>query len=185
MQRISDLFVKNARGWLILLLLAAVIFLNAVVFADMSAVLGETGPIDLQFFYTPERVYGMVEAYGPEVRIQYRTFALTADVIYPVVYTLLFGLLISWLFRRGLAPDSRLHGLNLVPLGAGIFDLLENLAIAGMLTIHPSTPAWLAWAATVLTMAKWLFAAASLGLLLYGLVLAVRKALARPSGSPA
>ena len=115
------------------LFLAGELYFNAVVLPAESAVLGETGPIDLQFFYTPDKVYGMVEAYGPEVRAQYARFALTGDIAYPIVYTLFFALAISWLFRRGLPEDSRLHRLNVVPFGAGLFDLLENLAIVGML----------------------------------------------------
>ena len=175
MRKLSEISRKYAFGWLILIFLAADIFLNAVVFANMSAVLAPTGPIDLQFFYTPDTAYSMIADYGPEIRAQYRTFALTADVIYPVVYTILFSLLISWLFKRGLDPDHRLHILNLAPLGAGVFDLLENLAVVGMLSVFPATPAWLAWVATMFTMVKWAFAGASLLLILYGIYLALKK----------
>jgi hypothetical protein len=181
MQTLSDILRKYAVGWLVLIFLAGELYFNAVVLPNEAQVLGETGPIDLQFFYTPEKAYGMVAAYGPEVRAQYRTFALTGDIAYPIVYTLFFSLAISWLFKRGLPEDSRLQRLNVVPFGAGIFDVLENLAIAGMLSGYPAEPAWLAWIATVFTMVKWLFAFASLALIVYGLALTVRKSLSRPA----
>lgn len=179
MQTLSNLLRKYAFGWLVLLFLAGELYFNAVVLPAEAEVLGETGPIDLQFFYTPDKVYDMVEAYGPEVRAQYARFALTGDIAYPIVYTLFFSLAISWLFKRGLPADSRLHRLNVVPFGAGIFDVLENLAIVGMLNGHPAEPGWLAWIATVLTMVKWLFAIASIGLILVGVFLAVRGAFSK------
>ena len=175
MQTVSDLLRKYAVGWLILLLLAGEIYFNAVVLPNQARILGETGPIDLQFFYTPETAYSMIEAYGPEVRLQYRTFALTGDILYPIVYTLLFSLVISWLLRRALPADDRRQRLNVVPLGAGLFDVLENLAVAGMLSGYPAEPAWLAWIATLFTMVKWSFAFASLALILYGTFLVLRR----------
>jgi uncharacterized membrane protein YozB (DUF420 family) len=63
-----------------------------------------------------------------------------------------------------------MHKYNVVPFGAWLFDLLENLGIVGMLSVFPSTPAFLAWVTTIFTMLKWLFAAASILLLLAGLV---------------
>jgi hypothetical protein len=42
-----------------------------------------------------------------------------------------------------------------------------------MLSIYPSTPALLAWIATIFTMLKWLFALVTILLLLAGLVKAV------------
>jgi hypothetical protein len=66
-----------------------------------------------------------------------------------------------------------MHKYNAVPFGAWLFDLLENLSIVIMLSIYPSTPALLAWIATIFTMLKWLFALVTILLLLAGLVKAV------------
>ena len=131
---------------------------------------GGVGPIDLQFFYTPEKVFGMIASYSPEVRAAYRIFELTGDIIYPIVYTLFFALAITWLFQRGFPSDSVIHRYNLVPFGAWLFDLFENLCIVSMLSVYPSTPAALAWASTIFTMIKWLFVIPTALLLLYGLV---------------
>jgi len=153
-------------------------FFNAVVLpnqqAKIEAASGGLGPIDLQIFYTPEKVYSMVAAYGDEGCADYRTFELTGDIIYPIVYTLFFSLLITWLFQRGFAANSPMQKLNAVPFGGWLFDLLENLGIVAMLSIYPSTPASLAWLAAIFTLVKWLFDGATLVLILVGLVMAIR-----------
>jgi len=69
---------------------------------------------------------------------------LTADIIYPIIYTLFYSLLLSWLFQRAFKPDSKMQKYNVVPVGAWIFDLLENVGIVSMLSLYPSQPATLA-----------------------------------------
>ena len=169
---LSNTLKKYANGWLVLILLAGEIFFNAVILpaqqAKIQSTPGAAGPIDLQFFYTPEKVYGMIASYGDEIRASYRTFELTGDIAYPVVYTLFFSLAITWLFQRGFPADSNMHKYNVVPFGAWLFDLFENLCIVAMLSIYPSTPAALAWLATIFTMTKWLFIIPTALLLLYG-----------------
>ena len=177
LNKLSATLRKHANGWLVLLFLAGEIFFNAVILPGQQAKLqagsGGTGPIDLQFFYTPEKVYGMIASYGDEVRASYRTFELTGDIIYPIVYTLFFSLAITWLFARGFPSNSVMHKYNVVPFGAWLFDLFENLCIVAMLSVYPSTPVALAWVSTIFTMTKWLFILPTALLLLYGLVKAV------------
>ena len=171
---LSNTLKKYANGWLVLLFLAGEIFFNAVILpaqqAKIQSTPGAAGPIDLQFFYTPEKVYGMIASYGDEIRVSYRTFELTGDIAYPIVYTLFFSLAITWAYQRGFPADSNIQKFNVVPFGAWLFDLFENLCIVAMLSIYPSTPAALAWMATIFTMIKWLFAAVSIILLTYGFV---------------
>lgn len=172
--KLSNTLRKYANGWLVLFFLAGEMFFNAVILPNQQAKIeagsGGTGPIDLLFFYTPEQVYKMVESYGETGRTSYRLFELTGDIIYPIVYTLFFALAITWLFQRGFPSNSTMHQYNAVPFGAWLFDLFENLSIVAMLSVFPSTPAALAWMATVFTMLKWLFVALTALLLLYGLV---------------
>jgi hypothetical protein len=171
---LSNTLRKYATGWLVLVFLAGEMFFNAVVLpaqqAKIEAGSGGIGPIDLQIFYTPEKVYGMIESYSPEVRASYRLFEMTGDIIYPIVYTLFFSLLITWLFQRGFAANSNMQKYNVVPFGMWLFDLLENISIVTMLSVYPSTPTIVAWLSAVFTLVKWLFACASLILILTGLV---------------
>ena len=171
--KLSATLRKYANGWLVLVFLAGEIFFNAVVLPNRKAMIeagsGGIGPIDLQLFYTPGKAYAMVESYGEAGRLSYRTFELTGDIMYPIVYTLFFSLAITWLFQRGFASTSRMQKYNVVPFGGWFFDLLENLGIVSMLTVFPSTPAALAWVTAVFTLIKWLFAFASGVLLVIGL----------------
>jgi hypothetical protein len=180
---ISSALRKYAKGWLILVLFLLYGLFMGVVMPGLKAHMDYhapgVGPIDLLFFYTPEKAYQMVAVYGEQGRAVYRTGELTVDIIYPIVYTLFFSLLITWLFQRGFAAESGMQRLNVVPFGACLFDLLENLGIVGMLSIYPSTPALLAWVSSVFTMVKWLFAGASMILIVIGIIAAILKALKR------
>jgi hypothetical protein len=174
LNKLSETLRKYASGWLVLVFLAGEVFFNAVILPAQSARIaagsGGLGPIDLQLFYTPEKVYAMIEAYEPQLRLSYRTFEMTGDIIYPIVYTLFFSLLITWLFQRGFPPNSAIQRFNVVPFGSWLFDLLENICIVTMISIYPSTPAFLGWIAALFTLTKWLFAGASIVLMLIGLV---------------
>lgn len=174
LNKLSETLRQYASGWLVLVFLAEEMLFNAVILpneqAKMEASSGGTGPIDLQLFYTPEKVYSMVAAYGDAGRASYRTFELTGDIVYPIVYTLFFSLLITWLLQRGFAANSGIQKYNVVPFGGWLFDLFENLGIVTMLSVFPSTPAALAWMTAIATLIKWLFAAATIVLILVGLV---------------
>ena len=174
LSNLSNTLKKYANGWLVLVLLAITGYFQFVIFLGQSAKIQATsdgaGPIDLLLFYTPTKVFGMVASYGDELRASYRIFELTYDIAYPIVYTLLFALAITWLFQRGFPSHSNMYKYNVVPFGALITDFFENLCIVAMLSIFPSTPALLAWVSTIFTLAKWIFVFTSTGLLLYGLV---------------
>ena len=178
LNKLSETLKKYANGWLVLVFLAGEIFFNAVVLpgqqAKIEAGSGGTGPIDLQLFYTPEKVFGMIASYSPEVRSSYRTFEMTGDILYPIVYTLFFSLLITWLFQRGFASNSNMQKYNVVPFGMWLFDLLENIGIVTMLSVYPATPVIVAWLSAKFTLIKWLFAGASLILILTGLGMAIK-----------
>jgi hypothetical protein len=95
---------------------------------------------------------------------------LTADIIYPIIYTLFYGLLLSWLLQRAYKPDSPMQKLNAMPAGAWLFDLLENIGIVSMLSMYPSQPSVLAWLTMIFGLVKWAFAIGSILLSLFMLV---------------
>ena len=95
---------------------------------------------------------------------------LTWDIVNPILYTLSFSLLISWLFQRGLKPGSMPQRLNVLPVGAGLSDLLENVCIVTLLAVYPAQPATVAWVSTISTMGKVSFLGVSTLLVLAGLL---------------
>lgn len=177
--RLSETLKNYAKGWLVLVLfLLDGLFIGVIMPGlqkRMQAVNPEAGPLDLMFFYTPEQAYSLIASYGDQGRAAYRTGELTLDILYPIIYTLFFSLLITWLFQRGFDPQARIQRLNIVPFGALLFDLLENASIVSMLSLYPSTPAGLAWAAAIFTMTKWLYAGAGMVLVVIGIAAALRK----------
>lgn len=178
LQKISGRFHAWAKGWLVIMLLLLDIFFMGFIMPLVSNMLkdgsGVGQPMDLQFFSTPQKLHSLAESYGEYGRAFYRSTELTVDIIYPVIYTLAFGLLISWLFQRGFSTGSKMQRLNILPIGTWFFDLLENLGIVIILSAFPSRVTAVAWVTTILTMIKWMFAGASILLIVVGLVMALK-----------
>ncbi len=175
---ISKKFHAWAKGWLVIVLMLLDMFFMGFVMPLIGGLMksgtGLEQPLDLMFFSSPEKTFAMIERYGEFGRPFYRNVELTVDIIYPIIYTLAFGLLISWLFQRGFKSDSKMQKLNVFPVGAWFFDLLENLGIVTMLSMWPSQPSVLAWLTTIITMIKWVFAGGSMVLIVVGLVMAAK-----------
>jgi hypothetical protein len=172
---ISQKFHAWATSWRVLLLLIADVLMMGYIMPLAAGILAfaannHVTPLDLMFFYTPAQAFAMIDKYGEAGRAIYLKIELTADIIYPIVYTLFYALLISWLFQRAFRPDSNMQKWNAMPVGAWLFDLLENVGIVSMLSVYPSKPALLAWLTMILGSIKWAFAFASVALVLVGLV---------------
>ena len=170
LSKLSRLFHYWTRGWLILALFAAFVVYVAVTLPVLQAAPGgNIEALDAQFFYTPENAFSTVASYGDAARFWTRIY-LTWDIVNPILYTLAFSLFISWLFQRSFKPESKLQKLNVLPAGAGLFDLLENISIVTLLTVYPTQPVVVAWLSTVCTMIKVSFLGVSTLLILIGLV---------------
>lgn len=175
LNNISDHFYKWAKGWLILVLFLLdgffAGFLLPLIQGMMQDGKGGVQPLDLMIFSAPSKIFEMIGRYD---RVFYRNVELSVDIIYPIVYLFFFGLLISWLFKRGFTPTSPIRKLNILPVGAWFFDLLENITIVSLLGVYPSEPIALAWVLIILTHLKWLFAGTSILLILVGLIMAIK-----------
>jgi hypothetical protein len=168
--RISTLFHSWAKGWLVLVIFVAfVIFIAITLPILQSSPGGSIKSLDARIFYMPEEAFSTVSSYGEASGFWVRTY-LTWDLVNPILYTLIFSLLISWLFQRSFGSDSKLQKFNVAPAAAGLFDLLENFSIVIMLLAHPAQPAIVAWLSTAFTMSKTIFLAASALLVLIGAV---------------
>ena len=172
---ISQKFHAWATGWRVIILLIAESLMmfyvmplaaGIMAFAANNSVL----PLDLMFFYTPAQAFEMMDKYGAAGRSVYLKIELTADVIYPMIYTSFFGLLISWLFQRAFKPESKMQEWNVMPVGAWLFDMLENTGIVSMLLMYPSKPEVVAWLTMLFGSLKWVFFVLTMGLVLVGLV---------------
>ena len=168
--KLSHSFHHWTKGWLIPVVFIALVVFMIVTLPGIQAVSGDIEGLDTLFFYTPEEAFANVASYTAEGREVLRNFHLSADIVNPILYTSFLILLISWLFQHGFGPEHRLQRLNIIPLGAAIFDLLENICIVILLSAYPSQPRSVAWLSTLSTMAKFSFIYGSFGLVLVGLV---------------
>ena len=170
LNKISKMFHLWARGWLILALFVAFFVYVAITLPILQAAPGGSiVSLDARLFYTPEEAFSTVGSYGDASNFWIRIY-LTWDVVNPILYTLAFSLLLSWIFRRSFQLDSRMQQLNVLPLGAGLFDLLENISIVTLLATYPAQLTVVAWLGTLFTMAKIGFLGLSTLLILFGLI---------------
>lgn len=143
------------------------------------------------FGYGVRDLYRMLDAYkAPESRAAggcreldfykaHRLF-IALDMAYPVLYSLALAFMLGCLLPYALPPGRhRTHYLTLVPLLAGLCDLVENLSLLHVINRHqadPTTPPewhWLAAFSSLVTSVKLVLLAATLLVLLVCLLLVV------------
>ena len=172
---ISQKFHSWTTGWRVFILFIADALMMGYIMPLAGGILALAAnnsvlPLDLMFFYTPGQAFEMMDKYGEVGRSIYLRIELTADIIYPIIYTLFYGLLLSWLFQRAFKPESSIQKWNVMPVGAWFFDMLENVGIVSMLTMYPSKPEVLAWLTMIFGSLKWGFFVVTVVLVLIGLV---------------
>lgn len=173
LEKFSTWLRSIAKGWLVLVFFAIEIafmgFILPAAEATIKGFSGGIGPIDLMIFPSAEKILSAIAAYGPQGRPFYTTIELTADLLYPIGYAFFYSLLISYLLQRAVSKDSKLQRLNLLPFGAWLFDLIENIFILTLIFSFPTQSPVLASILTLINGIKWLFAGASILSLLFGL----------------
>ncbi len=180
-------FVERwATGRNILILLGLFLLFTLVVFPLLNSRLTQLSNgislIDNEFSYTPEKAFQMITAYGSEGRSLYIAMTLTADLVYPIIYGLLFLLAMIYFFRSTFAPDSVVQGVIYIPLAAMAADYLENICLVILLAAFPNWLEGMAQAANIFTGLKWGLVLTSIIIVLAGLfawLFKGRKSLAR------
>lgn len=169
---ISRFFHKLARGWLILVIVAVFVPYILTTFPVVQSMPGgDIVSLDAQLFYTPQQAFATIASYGDAAPYWVRIY-LTWDILNPIFYTLLLCIILSWLLQRALPPESRLRSFNALPVLGGLFDVLENIAAVILLSVYPARPVALAWVATICTVGKITFIAASLVIAVVALIAA-------------
>ena len=175
LSKLSIWFHSWAKGWIVIILFVALVTFMVITIPNglkkIQAVSNAgTNSLDTHFFYTPEKAYSLLSSYGDAGRILYRNGLLTIDIIIPLLYTLFLSQFISWLFQRSFNSQSKLQKLNVLPVGIGIFDILENIGIVTMISIYPVQSDIIAWASSIFTMTKLSLAIIAVLLVLIGIV---------------
>lgn len=173
MTKLSNYFYNRTNGYLVLGFLAMQFVFSGAILPyfqkqfdpDLSR-----GLMDLSFGFTPERGYSILESYGEEGRKVYQFVESFVDIIYPIIYTTAFILLISFLFNKNNWNARKVGILNIVPLAGMVFDMLENFGIIQMLRAFPEKVDFWAKFASNAGLIKWGFAGITILLVLGGLI---------------
>ena len=174
MRRLSNWLYKFSTGWVALAGLVVFLLFMALVLpaqaADAEISNGEVGSPDMSFFYSPQELYKMAEAYGEDGREAYIRARFTFDLIWPLVYTLFLSTAISWTFALIVSSESRWRWANITPILGMAFDYAENISTSLVMYRYPATSDFLAIFAPVFTAIKWICVGGSFILLLIGIV---------------
>jgi hypothetical protein len=166
---VSVWFRRRAKGRLILGLIGLFAAFEAATVPLLRRAPGGTAqPLDARSFYTAEEAFSTLGSYTPAKGVWISAY-LTWDTVNPVLYASILALSISWLLGPVFGPGSRMHKLNLLPLGAGAFDLLENIAIVTLLAVYPRRFDVVAWLSTGFTMGKGCLLGACIVLVVLGI----------------
>lgn len=145
------------------------------------------------FGYSVKDLYGMLDAYkAPESREgescreldlykAHRLF-IALDMIYPVLYSLALAVMLGCLLPYALPTQpNKTRYLTLVPLLAGLCDVVENLSLLHVINRHQSEPAnpphwhWLAAFSSLMTSVKLALLGATMLVILVCLLMAAAR----------
>jgi len=110
---------------------------------------------ELLFVSTPDELYSSFEGYGEQGRVIYALGTATIDMAFPLASALFQGILITVLVRRIFPSRPVWQRLNLLPTGAALLDVTENLGLLVMLLVYPSRLTALAVVTSLITVLKW------------------------------
>ena len=156
-------FLQKHATWKSILILMGIMMCFMFLFFPQFLPKGEYArSLDTEYFYNAEDAYDIIGNYTDSMRRTYILGELTLDLVFPVIYTLIFSFLIFMLFKNAT--------LALFPLIQMIFDYLENTGIVIMLSAWPHKIMWLAGTTSVFSMIKWGLAGVSTLIIMVGLV---------------
>ena len=172
--KLLSLFLNRIANWKTLLFSLAIYLLFAAYFLKnaenkINELAGKTiGVIDLTFGFNPQKTLDMVAQYGNAARDYYAQTEMTTDLLYPLVYAFLFGIILTLLFRN--KHHQPFASLNTLPFLCLIFDYAENINIIILLRTFPEQPYAVAVLCEVFKLLKWLTLGVVIVAIVYGLI---------------
>jgi hypothetical protein len=128
-------------------------------------------PLDLEVYYSAEVAFERLSEFSEEIRKSYRMGLMVTDMIYPIVYSLLFSFIIFSLWQN--------EKFAVLPFIILVFDFIENISVITMLGLFPEKSIFWGTLAGISTSLKWFFSALTLILVVIGFG---KKALEKKSG---
>ncbi|MES2517291.1 MAG: hypothetical protein V4585_04235 [Bacteroidota bacterium] len=173
MKTLSEFLNRNANWKTLLVFLVIYVSFPAYFLKNAESKINELagktlGVIDLTFGFNPQKTLDMVKNYGEEARRFYATTELTTDIIYPLVYAFLLGIILTLLYRNKLYKPF--ESVNILPFFCQIFDYLENNCIVYLLKSFPEQSSTIATFCELFKLLKWLSFGLIIIFILYGLI---------------
>jgi len=162
----NNFITNHANGKNALFLLGMVVLINVLLVLSMGGN-PDLKPLDLQLTYSPEKAYELLSAYNESERFRYILVETTLDLVYPIVYTLLFSFVLFMLHRN--------LQIAKFPFLITILDFIENGGIVTLLVNYPNELHGVARFTSVFTTLKWTTLGLTLVLILWGVVKKLRE----------
>jgi hypothetical protein len=165
-------FLDHISNWKSLIIFLAIyISFNGYILKNTENKINElagksVGIIDLTFGFNPQKTLRMTADYGDAARPFYARTELTTDLIYPIDYAFLFGIMLTLLYRK-----RPYVWVNILPFICLLFDYLENINIIILLKTYPDQSLVIAILCEIFKLMKWLTFGTSFLLIIFGLVL--------------
>ena len=167
--KLLNLFERWASWKNVLFFFALQMLFNLVIMPAGSGSNSHDLPVlDLQFFYTPQYAYEIIDAYTPAMRQAAAITRLTLDIIYPIVYGMMLTLLLVLTFRRAFPKFRFSDAVIFLPWAGVLFDYLENIGFAIMFLSYPKEYFFIAQISAIFTALKWTFIGVGFVLALIG-----------------
>lgn len=145
-----SVLIKHASGRNVVLALILFIAFSGFIMpsfeADIKALSGGVGVLDLEFFYMPEKALSMLKAYGTEGIYLYLIAQWTVDLVFPAIAGFYFAAGLTWFGAR------RWWWMGLLVTCA---DWTENIFITILLLQYPEFSPAIATVSTIFTLIKW------------------------------
>ncbi|NMC54833.1 MAG: hypothetical protein GYA48_14485 [Chloroflexi bacterium] len=125
--------------------------------------------LDMRLAYTPAQAQSLFDALGEAGRDAYAHFSMSADLVFPLVYGLLFSTGLVYLYRPSLLEHPARFSPVFLPLLAMLFDYLENFTLVACLANYPTPDPLMLLAASLFTTTKWVFQTATFAAAAWGL----------------
>lgn len=174
MKTISNFLYRIANWKSLVLFLAIYVVFPAYFLKNAEAKINElagkeVGIVDLTIGFNPQQTLDMVAAYGDEARAYYAQVEMTIDVVYPIVYAILIGIILSLLFK-----NTALSMVNVLPFATVLLDYIENSNTVTLLYSYPQQSMFFATLCEIFKLSKWLSLGVIILFIIYGLILKVK-----------
>jgi len=182
---LSEWLYRVTKWWLALVASIIFVLFVVIIFPEHAGTGGSASgkqaaifSPDLSLWYSPGDLYKMAGALGNEGRRLYVWKHFTFDLAWPVVYLFFLVTSTTWLLKtvlkqKGDNRERRLRRLNLLPLVAVSFDLLENVSTSLVVSHYPRRLPILARMAPFATLSKWIVVSLSVLVLAASMVIAI------------